>query len=162
MAKMGKFGISGIIGIVVAVVLASALVPPAINSATSAEFDERSQTFTLTEGDTQNLSDTDVNVTLDNVTSSPDTAEYTLANGGSETVSLEEDENDSVTIDGTDYNISVSEIVTDDNESTATVEYKTDNGGGVAADLWFMIPLFIVLAIALYFVSFVTNGRDGL
>lgn len=157
MADLDGFGVSGIITLVVALLLSAALVPPAISSATNADFSSRTDTIQLQTGETYNLSDVNTSVTFDSYTQT--NATYALENGGSSSITLQEGENGTVTVSDVSYNVSLESLDTANNQSTIEVQYNVSEGG-TAQSVWGMVPLFIVLAIALYFIQFAVSGSD--
>lgn len=164
MVDTDNFGIGGIIILVVVVLIATALLPPAIGAMTSADFDSRTANVELSESESYNLSDTNVSVTLDSVNATGNNlANYTFAdNGDTASISLAESENETVTVAGTDFTTNVTEVSGSQNTASAIVTYQVGNGGGVAGDLWNMIPLFMILAVALYILFMGLNQKNEL
>lgn len=163
MVSRNSFGIGTVVTIVVVALIAGALVPPAINAATGADFSEQSESFGISEGQTYNFTTVNTSATLDNVNGSttPSEATYTFESGGdSETLTIGEGNNASTTLNGTTYNVSVTQVDAPNDEATAVVTYDTDNGG-TAQSIWAIVPLMMVLAVALLFVGFGTNARDN-
>lgn len=159
MPDLDDFGLSAILFIVVVAILSSALLPPAINAATGADFNDRTETATWDVGETRNLTDTDVVATLDSVTTSD--ATFTLSNGGSATTTISEGSDSTVTVGGTDFTISVMDASNTSQVATATINYETSSAG-IASDVWTMVPIFMVLAVALLFISFAIDGNEGI
>lgn len=158
MVNTKGFGISGILAIVVAVLLVSALFPAAISSATSADFSSRHDTVTLNTGESYNLSDTNATMTLDTVNTA--NATYTFAaSGDSATVTIDEGNSTNVTVNGVTYDVTVENLNNTDQTATADVSYQVSNGG-LAQEVWILVPIFIVLAPLLLFVSFATDQSD--
>lgn len=162
MVSRKSFGIGGIITIVVVALIAGALVPPAINAATGADFSEQTETFGLAEGQTYNFTTANVSATLDNVNGSTSEATYSFVGGpDSDTLTIAEGDNASTTLNGTTYNVNVTEVDGTNNEATAVVSYDT-GGGGTAGTIWNMVPLFMVIAVALLFVGFAGKDKSDL
>lgn len=159
MPDLDGFGISAVLFIVVVAILAAALLPPAINAATSADFDDRTETFTAGVGNTENLTDTDIVATTDSVTDTG--ATYTLSNGDSETATIAEGSNSTLTVGGTDFTISVLSVDNSSQTATASIDYQSGSSG-FATNIWGLIPLFMVLAVALLFIEFAIDSNNGI
>lgn len=158
MADLEGFGLSGILAIVVTVLLVAALLPAAVNSATGANFSDRQSTVTLNVGESYNLSDTNATVMLDSANST--NATYTfVADGDSETVTVDENANSSVTVNSVTYNVTVTDASSSQQTATAEIAYQV-NSGGLAQEVWILVPLFIVLAPLLILVGFATSKAD--
>lgn len=94
-----------------------------------------------------------LNATLDSVDTTADDATYTVTGGSdSATVTVANGTNETVTVDGADVTIEVTDVST--GEATATFEspmtYAWGNGAGA---LWGILPVILVLAIFLFFVA---------
>lgn len=164
MADFDDFGVGGIIAIVVAVLLAASLIPPAIGAATSTDFSQRTDLADLSEGESYNISATNLTVSLNDVNATNSEATFEFTDGDTATTesrTLSQNENASVSLDGVDYTVNATSVDTTDNTAILEIEWQSPDNGGVAQDLWYMIPLFMVLAIALFFVSFVTKGSGS-
>lgn len=165
MVDTNGFSVGSVITIVVVALLAGTMIPPAINATTDADFSTQTESFGLSEGETYNFTNVNTSATLESVNASGnEEASYLFESKDTTenaTVSLAEGGNESITLDGTQYNVSVTQVDSVNNEATASVEYETGDGG-TSSTIWGMVPLFIVLAIALVFVGYATQARDGL
>lgn len=144
----GKKAVALVIGVFLVALLAAFLMPVALDAIAGDE------TSTIT----QNVSDTDtvqpdLNVTLDSVDTSGDNATYTVnASGDTATTTVDNGTNETVTVDGIDVTIAVTDVQT--GQATADVSYPTDYGWGSGASaMWAILPVIIVLAIFLYIVG---------
>lgn len=158
MADFDDYGVGSVIVIVVTVLLVAALVPPAVNSATSADFSSREANVELMEGEMYNLSDTNATVLLNNASSN--TANYTIsAESDSSQFELSEDQNTTVTVNSIDYTVNVTSVMGEQDTATAIVKYQVSSGGA-AQDVWILVPLFIVLAPALLLIAIAMSGKN--
>lgn len=140
------------VGLVVALMvgglMAAFLLPVAIGAMAGPEV----ATATLDVGNSTELQP-NMTATLDSVTTtSPQSATYTInASGQTATATVENGSSQTVTVDGADVTISVTDVQT--GQATAEFESpKTYSWGNGAAALWGIIPVMIVLAVFLYFV----------
>lgn len=168
MGKLKNTGVGGIIAIVVTIMLVAYLVPPAITAATTADeqFGNYTDNVVLMEGENVTLSNTGAKLNVTNVTYTDDattnTSTYEINDSGSVgSVTIDEGANSTLTVNGVDYNITVNSITepTAGNYSVdTTVQFQT--GGGTASSLWFLVPLFMLVAVVVYFAMYASNGAD--
>lgn len=158
MSRIDGFGIGGVVTIAVMLLLTAFLMPPAINSATSADFSDRTETVNLNVGENESLADVNENVTLESVDETNTEATFSISG---ENLTVGEEENSSVTVNGDQYTIYVSSLDYTEESASLSVSYTVETSGAAVA-LWAMIPLFMVLAVALFFVGFATKTSDGL
>ncbi len=136
-----------VVGLLVAALMSAFILPIGIEAIAGGE----SQTAELNTSETTELQP-GLNATLDSTTENT-SATYTVdANGDSATTTVSEGGEETVTVDGADVTINVSTAGTD--SATATFDSpKTYAWSGGASALWLILPVMIVLAVFLYFVS---------
>lgn len=169
MAKSVDTGVGSVIAIVVAIMLVAYLFPPAINQATTADeqFGNYTDTSVLGEGENTTLPNTGAELTVTNVTytdssTTANSSEYEINDSGSVgTVTINEGENSTLSVNGVDYDITVNSITepTAGNYSVDTT-VKFQSGGGTASSLWFLVPLFMLIAVIMLFAVYATTGAD--
>lgn len=143
-----------VVALMVAGLLAAFLMPVVIGQFAGAE----AATATLDVGNSTELQP-NMTATLDSVTTtSPQSATYTInASGQTATATVENGSSQTVTVDGADVTISVTNVQT--GQATAEFEspttYAWGNGAGA---LWGIIPVILVLAVFLFFV-YMALGR---
>lgn len=137
-----------VVGIFVAGLMAAFLIPVAIAPMTGGE----TQTATLDVGNSTELQP-NMTATLDSVDTTADSATYSVdASGDSATTTVDNGSNSTVTVDGADVTIGVTDVNT--GEATAQFTSPTTYGwGGSTTALWGVLPVLVVLAVFLFFVG---------
>ena len=135
-----------VVAIVVAGLMAAFLIPIVIGAIGG----PATTVATLDVGNSTELQP-NMTATLDAVDVTNDTATYTItASGQSATATVANGTNSTVTVDGADVTISVTDVST--GQATAEFEYPQTYGWSAgAAALWAILPVIIVLALFLYF-----------
>lgn len=143
-----KQAVTLVIGLFVAMLMAAFLLPVVIGQLGGAE----AATYALDVGNSTELQP-DMTATLDSVDTTADTATYTInASGDTATTTVDNGSSATVTVDGADVTINVTEVST----GSATAEFespRTYGWGGGAGALWAILPLLLVLALFLYVVG---------
>lgn len=136
-----------VVTLMVGALLAAFLFPVAMNAMVGPEV----ATATLDTGNSTELQP-NMTATLDSVDTTADTATYTVdANGDTSTVTVDNGTNETVTVDGADVTIEVTDVST--GQATAEFESPTSYGWGDGAGaLWGILPVILVLAVFLFFV----------
>ena len=136
-----------VVGLLIMGLMSAFLFPIVIDSMSGAE----EATYNQSVGETIELQP-DLEATLDASTAGT-SAEYTInASGDTATATVNEGANDTVTVDGIDVTIGVSDASS--GNATATYSYPTTYGWGAGAgSLWVILPIILVLAVFLYFVG---------
>lgn len=139
-----------VIVIFVAALMAAFLLPIAIGAIAGP--DELTTTQGTGTANTTQLG-AGLNATVTGVTSGTSaTYEIQAENGATATTTVNVGANDTVTVDGADVTISPSSVTS--TEATTTYQYPTTYGWGSGAGaLWGIIPVMMVLAVFLYFVT---------
>lgn len=150
--KKIKQGVSLIVAIMVAGLLVAFIGPVALDAFN----DDRSDTLTQTEGDEYILTGS-YNTTLTDVSQTGSTIDVLINETDSNTTGtisgLAEGANETVTVDGDDFNVTNDEVA-NDTVATVTYEYPTDAGWSTAeAALFGIVALLLLVAIALYVVA---------
>jgi len=143
-----------VVGLFVAGIMVAFLLPVAVGPMTDGE----TTTATLDTGETIELQP-DLNVTLDSTDTTGDNATYTVnASGDTSTITVDNGTNTTTTVDGADVTIAVSDVQTD--QATAEFTSPTSYGwGSGAAAMWGILPVLVVLAAFLYFVTLAVRGN---
>ena len=151
-----KKAVTLIVGIFVAALLAAFLLPIAINNINGDETTNLNQTV----GETTEVQP-GLNVTLDSVNAGSN-ATYTVnASGSTATTTVNVGANQTVTVDGIDVTIELTEAGS--NYAVSDVSYPLDYGwGGGASALWGILPIMIVLGAFLFFVYAALRETNGL
>lgn len=145
---MADKGVNLVVALFVGAIMAAFLLPVALGPIV----DDESTTATLDVGNSTELQP-NLTATLDSVDTTADSATYTInASGDTATATVDNGTNTTVTVDGIDVTIAVENVQT--GQATATFDYPTTYGwGGGASALWAIIPVMIILAVFLFFVS---------
>ena len=130
----------------VAAIMGAFLFPLAIGEMSGPE----EQTVTLETGETVELQP-GLNLTLDSTTDATNASYTVSANNDTASTTVNVGANASVTVDGEEVTIGVTEATI--SGATAEVDYPATYGwGGGARALWAIIPVILVLALFLWFV----------
>lgn len=141
-----------VVALFVAGIMAAFLLPVALGPMTDGE----TVTATLDVGNSTTLQP-DMTATLDSVDATGDDATYTInASGTTATTTVANGTNETVTVDGADVTIAVTDVST--GQATAEFTSPTSYGWGSGAGaLWAILPVLVVLVIFLYFVGVATG-----
>lgn len=143
-----------VVALVVLALLASFLVPIAVNEMAGQE----EATYTQATGETVELQP-GLNATVTSVSDGSNASYEITAGNDTATTTVNVGANDTVTVDGVDVTISPEEATT--TNATTTYEYSGTYGwGGGASALWAIIPVMIVLAVFLYVVAVALGGSN--
>lgn len=140
-----KKAVGLVVALVVLALLGAFLMPIVIDNISGPE----ESTETLDVGNSTTLQP-NMTATLDSVNTTADSATYTInASGQTASATVDNGTSSTVTVDGADVTISVTDVQT--GQATATFEYPTTYGwGNGAGALWAILPVMLVLALFLY------------
>lgn len=160
-AQSMRSGVSLAVAVLVVAIMVAVTMPVALNNLS----EPASTSFTgVSEGNTVDVA-AGLNATLDNVTNStsPSTINVTVTDtdtgSTSSVTNLDEGNSSTVTLEGEDINVT-NDNVSDGSTADFTVAYPIGYGWGSGAKSMFdLIPLFLMLAIVIFFVGIAMRAK---